>query len=101
MAATQWQLQHRSAHHRDRCHFNTRENQSGLLLASTIGPILESASDLPRKPLLFSGMALVGVGITVWRLWDVKAQLRQLRLGRDGERCVGQLLGKLCTGVTK
>lgn len=50
---------------------------------------------MPRRPLLFSGMALVGIGIAAWRLWGIKAQIRQLRLGRDGERCVGQFLERL------
>lgn len=49
----------------------------------------------PRMPLLFTGMALVGIGIVAWRLSATKTQLRQLRLGRDGERCVGQFLERL------
>ena len=50
---------------------------------------------LPRMPLLFTGMALVAIGIAAWRLGAIKTQLRQLRLGRDGERCVGQFLERL------
>jgi hypothetical protein len=50
---------------------------------------------MPRHPLVYSGMALFGVGVAAWRLWGIKAQLRQLRLGRDGERCVGQFLERL------
>lgn len=50
---------------------------------------------MPRKPLLFSGMALIGSSVALWRLWSIKAQLRDLRLGRDGERCVGQFLERL------
>lgn len=50
---------------------------------------------MPRQPLVFSGMALVGVSVAAWRLWGIKAQLRQLRLGRDGKRCVGQILERL------
>lgn len=49
----------------------------------------------PRMPLLFTGMALVGIGIAAWRLSAIKTQLRQLCLGRDGERCVGQFLERL------
>jgi hypothetical protein len=34
----------------------------------------------------------------VWRFWGIRAQVRQLRLGRDGERVVGQFLERLRDG---
>jgi hypothetical protein len=50
---------------------------------------------MARQPFVYSGMALVAVGVATWRLLGIKRQLAQLRLGRDGERCVGQFLERL------
>jgi hypothetical protein len=52
----------------------------------------------PRKPILFSIVAAVAVAVGVWRIWGVRAQVRRLKLGRDGERVVGQFLERLRHG---
>jgi hypothetical protein len=52
----------------------------------------------PRRPVLFTGAALVACLVTAWRVWKIRGRLRQLRLGRDGERCVGQFLERLRDG---
>jgi hypothetical protein len=49
----------------------------------------------PRRPLLFSIMAAVAVMVAVWRNLGIKNKVKNLRLGRDGERCVGQFLERL------
>ncbi len=49
----------------------------------------------PRRPILFSTMAILAVGLTVWRVIVVRKKVRSLRLGRDGERVVGQFLERL------
>jgi hypothetical protein len=49
----------------------------------------------PRRPLLFSTMAGIAVIAAVWRIWSIKNKVKNLRLGRDGERCVGQFLERL------
>jgi hypothetical protein len=52
----------------------------------------------PRRPILFSGLAVVAVIAAVWRLLIVRRKLAKLRLGRDGERVVGQFLERLREG---
>jgi hypothetical protein len=46
----------------------------------------------PRRPILFTVLAAVAVIFAAWRFWSVRGRVRQLRLGRDGERVVGQFL---------
>jgi hypothetical protein len=53
---------------------------------------------MPRQPVVFSVMAFVAVVAAVWRLWGIRGRVRQLRLGRDGERVVGQFLERLRDG---
>jgi hypothetical protein len=43
-------------------------------------------------------MAAVAVPIAVWRIWRIRRRVGQLRLGRDGERVVGQFLERLRDG---
>jgi Nuclease-related domain len=52
----------------------------------------------PRHPALFTGVALVACIVGAWRVWQIRGRLKQLRLGRDGERCVGQFLERLRDG---
>jgi hypothetical protein len=52
----------------------------------------------PRRPILFSVLAVSAIGAAAWRLLIVRRKLRQLRLGRDGERVVGQFLERLREG---
>jgi len=47
---------------------------------------------LPRMPIVYAAMALIASGYAGWRLWRMKEQIRTLKLGRDGERAVGQFL---------
>jgi hypothetical protein len=54
-----------------------------------------SLTHSPRRPLLFSIMAGVAVMVAVWRILGIKNKVKNLRLGRDGERCVGQFLERL------
>lgn len=52
----------------------------------------------PRHPILFSVMAAIAVTVAVWRISGIRHRVRRLRLGRDGERCVGQFLERLRDG---
>jgi Nuclease-related domain len=52
----------------------------------------------PRRPLLFSCVAVVALVFAIWRVWVNRGRLRQLKLGRDGERVVGQFLERLRDG---
>ena len=51
----------------------------------------------PRLPWLYTGLAVVACLCTGWKLWQVRTRLQQLKLGRDGERAVGQYLERLRT----
>lgn len=46
----------------------------------------------PRQPILFSVCAILAIAGLIWRVFYVRAQLRTLKLGRNGERVVGQYL---------
>lgn len=52
----------------------------------------------PRRPLLFTAVALVAIAFAAWRVGIVRGKVQQLKLGRDGERCVGQFLERLRDG---
>lgn len=51
----------------------------------------------PQKPspILYTVGALVGVGYAAFQIWRVWPRLRALKLGRDGEKVVGQFLERL------
>jgi hypothetical protein len=46
----------------------------------------------PRQPWLYTIMAALLWAVFTWRLVRVRARVRRLKLGRDGERVVGQFL---------
>ena len=52
----------------------------------------------PRRPVLFTCVALFACVVAAWRVWQIRGRVKQLRLGRDGERCVGQFLERLRDG---
>lgn len=54
--------------------------------------------DLPRKPWVFTLAAMIGTGWLAVRLVRLRRKVRMLRLGRDGERAVGQFLEGLREG---
>ncbi|MBP1687739.1 MAG: hypothetical protein H6Q33_3882 [Deltaproteobacteria bacterium] len=54
--------------------------------------------DLPRRPWVFTVAALVGTAWLAVRLVRLRQKVRALRLGRDGERAVGQFLEGLREG---
>jgi hypothetical protein len=49
----------------------------------------------PPQPWLFSLFALLGTAYAAYKLKPILRQLKQLKLGRDGEKVVGQELEKL------
>lgn len=53
---------------------------------------------VPRQPWVFTISALIATMWLAWRLIRVRARIRKLRLGRDGERAVGQFLEGLREG---
>jgi hypothetical protein len=46
----------------------------------------------PRQPVVYSIAAVVLVAFGAFRLWQLRKRFRQIKLGRDGERAVGQFL---------
>lgn len=54
--------------------------------------------ELPRQPWAFTVAALIGTGWLAHRLFRLRRKVRALRLGRDGERAVGQFLEGLREG---
>lgn len=50
---------------------------------------------IPRQPIIMSCMAVAAVVVAAWRFAVIRTEVRQLKLGRDGERCVGQYLERL------
>jgi len=59
----------------------------------------------PRRPVLFTVAAAAVVLFAGWRIWSIRARVRRLRLGRDGERIVAQQLECLresgCQGTSR
>jgi hypothetical protein len=49
----------------------------------------------PPLPWLVSVMALGGIGYAVWSISRVRRRLKQMRLGSEGEKAVGQFLERL------
>ena len=49
----------------------------------------------PRQPWVFTVFALAATIWLIRRLFKVRARMRQLKLGRDGERAIGQFLDGL------
>jgi hypothetical protein len=52
----------------------------------------------PRHPGLFTSVALAACIVGAWRVRQIRRRLKQLKLGRDGEKCVGQFLERLRNG---
>lgn len=50
---------------------------------------------LPRQPIAYTIAAVVFTVFGGFRLWQVRKQSQRLKLGRDGERAVGQFLERL------
>jgi hypothetical protein len=52
----------------------------------------------PRQPILFSVLAVSAIAFGAWRISSIRGRVRNLKLGRDGERVVGQFLERLRDG---
>lgn len=52
-------------------------------------------TNAPRRPILLTCVAVVACGFAAWRGWQIRDRIKKLKLGRDGERCVGQFLERL------
>jgi hypothetical protein len=50
---------------------------------------------MPRQPWLYSGLAVLATLYAAVKFWRVWGRLQRLKLGRDGERVVGQYLERL------
>ncbi len=49
----------------------------------------------PPTPIIFSIIALIMLCITTWKIYNKFSWLRRIKLGRDGEKAVGQFLDRL------
>lgn len=52
---------------------------------------------MPREPMpwIFTGLFVLAAGFFLYRVFRIRPELRRLKLGRDGERAVGQYLERL------
>jgi hypothetical protein len=50
---------------------------------------------IPPKPWLYSSVAVPSLCYAVWRFFRVRSEVNRLRLGRDGEKTVGEYLAEL------
>jgi hypothetical protein len=71
---------------------------AGCLLVIAGMEWLAYLAKLPRQPFLYSIAAAGALGVAAWRFFEIRQKVRQLRLGRDGERAVGQFLERLRDG---
>lgn len=55
-------------------------------------------TNAPRRPKLFTALAVAAVIFAGWRIWSIRRHVRRLKQGRDGERVVGQFLERLRDG---
>jgi len=55
----------------------------------------------PPSPILTSVIAIIAIGIAAFKLRNANRTLRQLKLGRDGEKAVGQYLEGLRSNGAK
>jgi len=65
---------------------------SAMFVALAVIEWIAYLRDAPRSPILYSILAIGFATFFGWRLWKLRAQARRLKLGRDGERAVGQFL---------
>lgn len=52
-------------------------------------------TDSPPNPKVFTAVALIALLIAGWKFERTKARIKSLKLGRDGEKAVGQYLERL------
>lgn len=50
---------------------------------------------MPPSPIIYTLCAIAGVGYSGYTFWRSRAHIQALRLGRDGEKAVGQFLEQL------
>jgi hypothetical protein len=66
-----------------------------FLWTITLIEVFGAWRNLPRKPWIYGFIALIGTALLIHRFFNIRRQVRALRLGRDGERVVGQYLDGL------
>jgi hypothetical protein len=59
------------------------------------------ATDLPPAPKTLTVVAVAVGTYCAWRPTQIRKTLRNLRLGRDGERAVGEYLDRMRSPVTR
>jgi hypothetical protein len=52
-------------------------------------------SNSPRRPILYSSAAAIALIVFAVKFTVIRDRVKRLKLGRDGERCVGQFLERL------
>jgi hypothetical protein len=68
---------------------------STFFIALSIMEWVRWYNNAPYSPILYSIMALLVTGFSAFKLVKIKKKLENLKLGRDGERAVGQFLENL------
>lgn len=56
---------------------------------------LATLTHMPRQPWLYTSLAFIASSYAAFKILRVRDHIRQLRLGRDGERAVGEFLERL------
>ncbi len=62
-----------------------------IAIMEWLGYLLHS----PRRPMLFSVLAVAAIAIMLLQVLRLRKEAKSIRLGRDGERLVGQFLEEL------
>ena len=66
-----------------------------ILLVFAVREWLQWKWSTPPNPLLISAIFGIALLASTWKTWIVIPKIRQLKLGRDGEKIVGQTLDEL------
>lgn len=68
---------------------------AAMLVALAVIEWVRMLRPSPPQPWLLTGFALLGLGYAVLRIWRSVPKLRALKLARDGERAVAEVLERL------
>jgi hypothetical protein len=68
---------------------------AALLVVIAVYEWVKWYSVKPPHPVFATVIAGIAILVTIWKGFRLRAQIRQLKLGRDGERTVGEDLEKL------
>ena len=65
---------------------------AGMMIFITALEWLKYYQSVPPQPLLYSAIAAPALCYATWRFYRVRSEVKNRKLGRDGEKAVGQFL---------